>query len=73
MSSKLNTAVLGLRSSEPLKDIWRFSTGPNVLKRFRFFPENGDRFSFNGGWVEGSVIVDLIWMLVREMSCWKSK
>jgi hypothetical protein len=59
VSSRLNTAVICFKGVEVIKDIWRFSSGSNVLKRVRFFPENGDRFSFNGGWLEGSFTVEL--------------
>lgn len=59
VNSRLNTVVICFRGAESVKDIWRFSSGPNVLKRVRFFPGNGDWFSFNGGWLEGSFTVEL--------------
>jgi hypothetical protein len=59
VSSRLNTAVICFKGVEFIKDIWRFSTEPNVLKRVRFFPGNGNRFSYNGGWLEGSFTVEL--------------
>lgn len=58
----LNTAVVGFDGIGFIKDIWRFSTGPNVFKSVRFFPGNSDQFSFNGGWLEGSWTVELAWI-----------
>jgi hypothetical protein len=55
----LKTLVICFKGVDSIKDIWRFSVGSNVLKSARFFPGNGDRFSFNGGWLEGSFAVAL--------------
>jgi len=43
----------------PSKIYGDFRVGQTSQKRVRFFPGNGDGFSFNGGWLEGSFTLEL--------------